>query len=147
MRLLHAALAMSFCIPGHCALPMAVIPVSWWAACSPSRASVGMIIFSPCNPTGPLVGSSELTLEFLGQFSLLLGVASLMMFTRVVMMVSWAEWVSSLSLGVAFLFLDMMWTVWIVFSVSKLREAREAMAVAVMHCSVSQLVTASARLG
>ena len=43
------------------------------------------------------------------------------------------------------LFWDMLRTVWVVFSMSKLREAREA--VAVMHCSVSQLVTVSARSG
>ena len=68
MGLLHAALflAMSLCIPGHCALLMAlaVISVSWWAACSTSRASawevVGLIIFSLCNPTGPMMDSFNL---------------------------------------------------------------------------------------
>ena len=80
-----------------------------------------MIIFSLCNPTGPMVDSSELTLRFSGQLSLLLGVALLMMFTRVVMTASLTEWVSSLSLDVACLFWDILLTVWVVLPMSKLR--------------------------
>ena len=71
----------------------------------------------------------------------------MMMFTWVVVMVFWAEWVSSLTLDMGCLFRDMLWTVWMVFSVSILMEAREAMAVIVIHCTVSQLVTVSARSG
>ena len=63
------------------------------------------------------------------------------------MTVSWAEWVSSLSQEMTCLFWDMLWTVLVAVFMSKLMEAREAMAVPLMHCSVSQLVTVSARSG
>ena len=57
-----------------------------------------MITLSPYNMTGPMVDSSDLTLKyslvFSGQISPLM---MLMMSTKVVMTVSWAEWVSSLS--------------------------------------------------
>ena len=123
-QLVHAALflAMSFCIPGQYTLPMAlaVIPVMpWWAACSTSRASAwreeGMITLSPYNTTGPMVDSSDLDLKyslvFSGQLSLLSRIPLLMMSTRVVMTVSWAEWVSSLSHDMTCLFWDMQWMV------------------------------------
>ena len=45
-----------------------------------------MILFSLCKLTGPMVDSSELALRFLGQLSVLSGVALLIMFTRVLTM-------------------------------------------------------------
>ena len=51
------------------------------------------------------------SLVFSGQLSLLLGIPLLMMSTRVVMTVSWAEWVSSLSHDMTCLFWDMLWMV------------------------------------
>ena len=81
-----------------------------------------MITLSPYNTTGPMVDSSDLDLKyslvFSGQLSLLSVTPLLMMSTRAVMTVSWAEWVYSVSQEMTCLFLDMLWTVWMVVSMS-----------------------------